>query len=315
MPDLTAERFLPDPFRPGEGRTMYRTGDLARYLPDGNVQFIGRRDGQAKIHGFRVETGEVALALEVHPAVRTAVVTVFNDSGGFKSLAAYLVKAEGATASLAEVREHLAGRLPSYMMPVSMTWIDKVPLTPRGKINCRALPEPIISRGLEDKAPATVSEAEAKMIALWEEVLGASDLGPDDDFFDLGGHSLLAIRLIDRVLESSGVRMPVSTMFEAPTVRLLAGHVSKAEKVRAPLVRQPRPERIPLSYAQRRLWFIDQLEGSSSEYNMPQALRLRGQLDLPALRQAVKRLFEPGEAVVDTGEDERPKAGPRHDGF
>lgn len=248
-PDLTAERFLPDPFRPGEGRTIYRTGDLARYLRDGNVQFVGRRDGQAKIHGFRVETGEVALALESHPAVHMAIVTVFSDPGGFKSLAAYLVKAVGDTASLAEVREHLAGRLPSYMIPASMTWIDEVPLTPRGKINRQALPEPIVGREPDNKAPARVSWPEAKMIALWKEVLGVGAIGPDDDFFDLGGHSLLTIRLIDRVRESYGTRLPVSSVFKAPTPRKMAAALARQEQSggqRALALLQPEGTRPPL---------------------------------------------------------------------
>jgi amino acid adenylation domain-containing protein len=251
-PDLNAAKFLQDPFNSGEGRRMYRTGDLGRFLPDGNVQFIGRRDGQAKIHGFRVETGEVTLALESHPAVRTAIVTVFSDTGGFKSLAAYLLKAEGATVSIGDVRSYLAGRLPAYMIPVSMTWIDAVPLTPRGKIDRSALPDPEIGLEPDTATPAPGGEADralSQMAAAWESVLGAGRVGPDDNFFDLGGHSLLAIRLIDRIEESFGVRLPISVIFKAPTVRKMlesvrdtgkdpAGHVLVAlqpEGTRPPL--------------------------------------------------------------------------------
>jgi amino acid adenylation domain-containing protein len=235
-PDLTAERFLPDPFRPGEGRTMYRTGDLARYFPDGNVQFIGRRDGQAKIHGFRVETGEVALALESHPGVRTAIVTVFNDPGGFKSLAAYLLKAADTTASIGDVRRYLAGRLPAYMVPASMMWIDAVPLTPRGKIDRSALPDPVIglAPGLTPPTPGNDGDrALSQMVTVWESVLGAGHVGPDDDFFDLGGHSLLAIRLMDRIEESFGVRLPISAIFGSPTARKMRASLGEAGKARA----------------------------------------------------------------------------------
>ena len=208
-PDLNAMKFLPDPFDPRRRRIIYRTGDLGRFLPDGNVQFTGRMDSQAKIHGFRVETREVALALESHPAVRIAIVTVFNDPCGFKSLAAYLLKTDDAMASIGDVRLYLADRLPVYMIPSSMVWIDTVPLTPRGKIDRSALPDPVIGHA-QDKTPGApggeVDPALSRMLAVWEGVLGASHIGPDDNFFDLGGHSLLAIRLMDRIEASFGVR-------------------------------------------------------------------------------------------------------------
>jgi amino acid adenylation domain-containing protein len=251
-PDLTAERFLPDPFRPGEGRTVYRTGDLARYLPDGNVQFIGRRDGQAKIHGHRVETGEVALALESHPAVRTAIVTVFNDPGGFRSLAAYLLRAAEATVPIGDVRHYLAGKLPAYLVPASMVWIDALPLTPGGKIDRSALPDPVI--GLVQETAPGMPEVEgdhalSQMTAAWEEVLGAGRVGPDDNFFDLGGHSLLAIRLMDRIRESFGVRLPISAIFKSPTARQMLASIretgkGRAEHILVPL--QPEGARPPL---------------------------------------------------------------------
>ena len=232
-PDLNGVKFLPDPFDARGGRTMYKTGDLGRFLQDGNVQFLGRRDSQAKIHGFRVETGEVALALETHPAVRTAIVTIFSDPGGFKSLAAYLLKVDGAAASIADVRGDLARRLPPYMIPASMTWIDAVPLTSRGKVDQSALPEPVIGLA-HDSAPCTIEtgsdHALPQMLAVWEVVLGAGNIGPDDNFFDLGGHSLLAIRLMDRIEASFGVRLPISAIFTSPTARQMLASVREAGK-------------------------------------------------------------------------------------
>ena len=193
-----------------------------------------------------------------------------------------------------ELQDHLRRSLPDYMVPSALLLIGSWPLTPNGKIDRRALPAP--DRRSESYVPPRTPQEEI-LCSIFADVLSLERVGTEDDFFALGGHSLLATRLVSQVRTSFGVELPLRTLFEAPTVRLLAEHVSKADKVRAPLVRQPRPERIPLSYAQRRLWFIDQLEGSSAEYNMPQALRLRGNLDLQALQRAVDTIVERHESL------------------
>ena len=193
-----------------------------------------------------------------------------------------------------ELQDHLRRSLPDYMVPSALVLIGSWPLTPSGKIDRRALPAP--DRRSESYVPPRTPQEEI-LCSIFADVLSLERVGAEDDFFALGGHSLLATRLVSQVRTSFGVELPLRTLFEAPTVRLLAEHVSKADKVRAPLVRQPRPERIPLSYAQRRLWFIDQLEGSSAEYNMPQALRLRGTLDLQALQRAIDTIVERHESL------------------
>ena len=193
-----------------------------------------------------------------------------------------------------ELQDYLRQFLPDYMVPSALVLIGSWPLTASGKIDRRALPAP--DRRTESYVPPRTPQEEI-LCSIFADVLSLDRVGAEDDFFALGGHSLLATRLVSQVRSSFGVELPLRTLFEAPTVRLLAEHVSKADKVRAPLVRQPRPDRIPLSYAQRRLWFIDQLEGSSAEYNMPQALRLRGTLDLEALQRAIDTIVERHEIL------------------
>ncbi|HZD92912.1 MAG TPA: condensation domain-containing protein, partial [Candidatus Sulfotelmatobacter sp.] len=193
-----------------------------------------------------------------------------------------------------ELHDYLRRLLPEYMLPSSLTLLSSWPFTPSGKIDRRALPEPD-RRNEAYTAPRTAEEE--ILCSIFAEVLALERVGAEDDFFALGGHSLLATRLVSQVRTSFGVELPLRTLFESPTPRCLAGHLSNAEKVRAPLVKQSRPERLPLSYAQRRLWFIDQLEGSSAEYNMPQALRLRGELDLPALRKTIDTIVERHESL------------------
>ncbi|HET9167257.1 MAG TPA: condensation domain-containing protein, partial [Candidatus Angelobacter sp.] len=193
-----------------------------------------------------------------------------------------------------ELQDYLRRSLPDYMVPSALVLIGSWPLTPNGKIDRRALPAP--DRRSESYVPPRTPQEEI-LCSIFADVLSLERVGAEEDFFALGGHSLLATRLVSQVRTGFGVELPLRTLFEAPTVRLLAEHVSKADKVRAPLVRQTRPERIPLSYAQRRLWFIDQLEGSSAEYNMPQALRLRGRLDLHALQRAIDTIVERHESL------------------
>jgi amino acid adenylation domain-containing protein len=227
-PGLSASKFLPDPFSPG--RMMYRTGDLGRFQPDGNVRFFGRSDGQVKIRGFRVETGEVTAVLMSHPGVRQAVVRPYRGPGGILSLAGYLVGTdEGTQVPAEELRQYVAGRLPPHMVPASFTWIDAVPLTSRGKVDYAALPLPRPAEAGPAAGEMAADPMTSGMACIWRKVLNLPDMGLDDDFFNSGGHSLLAIRLIAAIEEAFGVRLPVSTIFSAPTIRQMTAAVRNRE--------------------------------------------------------------------------------------
>ncbi len=283
-PGLTAERFVADPHNPEPGSRMYRTGDLARWRPDGTLEFLGRADQQVKIRGFRIEPGEIEAALLQHPAVARAAVVARDDGPDGKQLVAYLVPAPGSTPDATALRGHLAMMLPEYMVPSALVMLEALPLTPNGKLDRQNLPPPR-RQGETYRAPRTPQEQ--VLCDLFAEVLALPRVGIDDHFLALGGHSLLATRLVSRVRGSLGVELAIRTVFEAPTVAALAARLREAKKARAPLVRQPRPERLLLSYAQQRLWFIDRLEGPGPTYNIPLALRLEGELDAAALELAL----------------------------
>jgi amino acid adenylation domain-containing protein len=219
-PDLAAERFVPDPFGAEPGGRLYRTGDRVRWLPAGELEYLGRLDGQVKIRGFRIEPAEVEAALAAHPAVGEAVVVVRED-GGEKRLAAYVVAAGGAAPAAAELREHLAGRLPAYMVPATVTLLDAIPVTSSGKADRRALPAPAAPAAAAGfTAPRDMLEHQ--IAATWQELLGTACVGIHDDFFELGGHSLLAVRMLSRVEERFGKRVPLSALFAGATVAGLA---------------------------------------------------------------------------------------------
>ena len=306
---LTAAKFVACPLS-GAGERMYRTGDLAKWTRDRQLMFAGRADQQVKVRGFRIEPGEVEAVLTATPGVAQAAVIVREDAPGDKRLAGYVVPAAGQdTAGLAAAaRDHAATQLPDYMAPAAVVVLEALPLTPSGKLDRKALPAPDYTTAqLPSRGPGTV--AEELLCGVFADVLGATRIGPDDDFFALGGHSLLAVRLTSRVRAVLGAELTVRTLFEAPTPATLAGRLEQTGPARAPLARRERPERVPLSFAQQRLWFITQLEGPSATYNDTVALRLEGELDAAALEAALGDVIARHEVlrtVLPTAEDGQP---------
>ncbi|TQM78740.1 non-ribosomal peptide synthase protein (TIGR01720 family)/amino acid adenylation domain-containing protein [Saccharothrix saharensis] len=278
-PALTAERFVADPF--GRGGRLYRTGDLVRWGVDGRLEYLGRSDDQVKLRGFRIELGEVESALTRHAAVDRAAVVVREDRPGDKRLVGYVV---GRAVDPDAVLDTVRAVLPAYMVPAALVVLDEFPLNANGKLDRRALPAPDAAE-VGDAAPRT--PAEEVLCAVFADVLGLERVGVDDGFFDLGGHSLLATRLISRVRAAMGVELPLRAVFEAPTPAMLAARATTAGAARKGVTPVERPEAVPLSFAQRRLWFLDRLEQAGGMYNIPIALRLSGDLDVTALRAAL----------------------------
>ncbi|HEX9670007.1 MAG TPA: amino acid adenylation domain-containing protein, partial [Thermoanaerobaculia bacterium] len=305
-PELTAERFVPDPFAAEPGARLYRTGDLTRWLPGGELEFLGRIDHQVKVRGFRIELGEIESALAAHPAVRDVVVLAREDQPGDKRLAAYVVPKDGAL-EIAALRAHLGKRLPDYMVPTAFVLLEALPLTPNGKVDRKALPPPV------PEAAAPPSEAEwtplEELVAgIWAEVLGTVPAWPHDNFFELGGHSLLATQVASRVRRLLGVELPLRRLFERPTVAALAAHLEEAQREAAgapapallPLPPDARLAPLPASFAQERLWFLAQFGVEASAYNIPSAVRLRGRLEVPALATALAEVVRRHEALRTT---------------
>jgi amino acid adenylation domain-containing protein len=297
-PELNTEKFIRAPFDP-EAR-LYRTGDLARWNADGNIEFIGRIDQQVKIRGFRIEPGEIEAVLRRYPAVRDCSVLAREDTPGEKRLVAYI--AGGATETA--LREHLRTKLPEYMVPAAFVALDTLPLTPNGKLDRKALPAPDYSNKTDEHAPAQ-TPLEKTLAAAWQKILHIPEPGLLDNFFQLGGHSLLAIRLVSRLREALNLELPLRAIFEHQTLGALAAHIESLRSAAAtdllptihPLPRDAHP---PLSFAQQRLWFLDQLAPGSSAYNIPQAFRLRGDLKSDALQAALAAIIERHESLRTT---------------
>ncbi|WP_019925198.1 non-ribosomal peptide synthase/polyketide synthase [Nocardia sp. BMG111209] len=292
---LTAGRFVADPFDAAGGR-LYRTGDVVRWNALGQLEFVGRADDQVKVRGFRVEPGEVEAVLAQHPSVARALV-VARDTAAGAQLIGYVVPGRSAAASIdaARVRGFAAERLPDYMVPAAVLAIDSIPLTANGKVDHAALPVPEVGSSAPYRAPGT--RRERVLTELFAEVLGLERVGVDDGFFALGGHSLLATRLASRIRATLDVELPIRTIFEAPTVAQLAHRLESDAPVRPPVTTRQRPETIPLSFAQRRLWFMHRLEGPSATYNLPVTARLTGAIDVPALEAAVGDLVARHESL------------------
>ncbi|WUI31184.1 amino acid adenylation domain-containing protein [Nocardia sp. NBC_00416] len=294
-PGLTAARFVANPFGDGAAR-LYRTGDLVRWLSDGTLEYLGRNDFQVKIRGFRIELGEIDAVLAEHASVDFAVTVGHELDSGATILAAYVHPVAGARIDIDELSALAASRLPAHMVPAGITVLDEIPLTPVGKLDRRALPAPQL-RTRTFRAPET--ELEQQVAAVFADLLNPADpVGADDDFFDLGGNSLIATQVAGRLGAVVDARVPARAIFEASTVSALAVRLDELRGSGRPLLsRQTRPERIPLSPAQQRMWFLNRFDTESAAYNVPVAVRLSGRLDISALRGAIADLVERHEVL------------------
>ena len=303
LPELTAERFLRDPFATEPGARMYKTGDLGRWLADGNIEFLGRNDFQVKIRGFRIELGEIEARLAEHAAVREAVVIAREDAPGEKRLVAYYTPhGQDREAPGAELlRTYLTAVLPEYMVPAAYVCLDTLPLTPNGKLDRKALPAPGAEAYSVRTYEAPQGEIETALATIWADLLKLDRIGRHDNFFELGGHSLLAVRVISRIRQALNMEVPLGALFTHPVLADFVHGLAGATGVELPsIVRTDRGERISLSFAQLRLWFLAQMDGGSEAYHIPFSLRLSGDLDARALRQALNRILARHEALRTT---------------
>jgi amino acid adenylation domain-containing protein len=294
---LTAERFVPSPF--GHGERLYRTGDLARWRADGELEFLGRADHQVKLRGYRIELGEIEAALRRHDGIQDAVVVTRGDDAGDKRLVGYVVRrSDAARPDAGALRAHVKQSLPDYMVPSAFVVIDALPLTPNGKIDRKALPAPASGEGIVQAAyEAARSPTEEVLAGIWCEVLKLDRVGVHDNFFELGGHSLLATRVTARLREAFAVELALRAVFEAPTLQGLAAHVEELRRQAAgtplpPLQAQPRPQQLPLSFEQERIWFVDRLFPESVAQHLPLAVRVHGPFDVTALQRALEAIAQ-----------------------
>jgi amino acid adenylation domain-containing protein len=303
-PGLTGEKFVPDPLGKETGARLYRTGDLARWLADGNLEFLGRMDHQVKIRGFRVEPGEIEAALSSHAAVQRSVVVARAGDGGETRLVAYVVlrtdiETEAALMPLA-LRKYLQSLLPEYMVPSAVLPLSEIPLTANGKVDLKALPLPDSERPeLENVFVPPRTPLEETLAGLWSDLLGVDRVGVHDNFFELGGHSLLATQLISRVRSTFKVELPLARLFQSPTVAAMAEAIQeRGLGPQAPTI-EPAPEDAPmqLSFAQERLWLLEQLMPGNAAYNMPSAVRLRGELRFEVLRRTFAEILRRHEVL------------------
>ncbi|OYE03761.1 non-ribosomal peptide synthetase [Nostoc sp. 'Peltigera membranacea cyanobiont' 232] len=298
-PELTQEKFISNPFNNSK---LYKTGDLARYLPDGNIEYLGRIDNQVKIRGFRIELGEVEAVLSQHSDVQASCVIAREDTPGDKRLVAYVVAHQNPTPTISELRQFLKAKLPEYMVPNVFVILESLPLTPSGKLDRRALPVPDLYSDCTDKYVAPRTPIEELLAQIWVQVLKLELVGIYDNFFELGGHSLLATQLVSRIRNIFKVELPLRELFARATVAELALFIEQLQQQNLqlsapPILPRTKNTDLPLSYAQQRLWFLDQFEPNSPSYNIPVALRLVGTLNVAALQQSLQEIIHRHEAL------------------
>lgn len=305
-PELTAEKFVANPFGERSGSRLYRTGDLVRYLADGSLEHLGRLDNQVKVRGFRIELGEIESILGGHPGLRQVAVTVREDRPGQRQLVAYVVGEGGQSPRVEELRDYLTARLPEYMVPSVFVSLEALPRLPNGKLDRRSLPPPGSGRPeLQREYVAPRTPNEELLAGVWSEVLGVERVGVWDNFFELGGHSLLAVQVISRVRQRIRVELPLRRLFEQPTVAGLAKSIETAktggaasDEVSIPVV--PRDGELPLSFAQQRFWFLDQLQPGNPAYNIFRYFQLSGPFDFDAAERAIREIVRRHEIMRTT---------------
>ncbi|MEH2077516.1 MAG: amino acid adenylation domain-containing protein, partial [Nostoc sp.] len=310
--ELTQEKFIPNPFKDSAalasprasagGRRLYKTGDLARYLPDGNIEYLSRIDDQVKIRGLRIELGEIEAVLSQHSDVQVSCVIVREDTPGDKRLIAYVVTHHDCQPTMGEIRQFLKAKLPDYMIPSAFVILESLPLNLNGKVDRRALPKPDLDTALLEKYVAPRTPIEEMLALLWTQVLKVEQVGIYDNFFELGGHSLLATQLVSRIRTSFKVELPLRSLFAAPTIAELAPFIQQLQQqdlelAAPPILKRAENTELPLSYAQQRLWFLDQFEPNSSFYNIPVGLRLVGTLNVDGLQQSLIEIIHRHEAL------------------
>ena len=300
-PDLTAERFVKDPFSGEADARMFRTGDRAKYLPDGNLEYLGRTDTQVKIRGFRIELGEIERCLQQQSGIREAVVLARENEPNEKRLVAYVVSESGRL-DAGQLREQLSRSLPEYMLPVAYVQLEKMPLTPNGKLDRQGLPAPDQDAVAMRQYAAPVGKVEEAIAGIWQELLGLACVGRNDHFFELGGHSLLAAQMIASVRAAVGIDLPLRVLFDAPTVAALAARIehTRPQALATPeeIIPTQAQSPLPLSFAQQRFWFLDQYQPNNAFYSVSMAkLTFSGALDAGVLLRAWNALIERHEPL------------------
>ena len=294
QPDLTAEKFINNRYDAGK---LYKTGDLARWLPDGNIEFLGRIDHQIKVRGFRIEPGEIEHALGTL-GIDNAIVAAKDDANGSKQLIAWTLQSDPFEDNWSSIKSKLSNSLPDYMIPAAFVVLDQLPLTPNGKVDRKALPDPDFTQ-MQKVYVAPRSSIEETLAGIWQEVLAMDKIGVHDNFFELGGHSLLATQVVSRIRISFSQELSLRDFFQKPSIEELAKQISEAREEAIVIIEKAdRSNPLPLSFAQQRLWFIDQYqEGNSANYNMPAALQLKGDLDLNILQESFLRVIQRHESL------------------
>src|SRR5688572_20647493 len=301
LDDTTREKFIAHPF--DAGKRLYRTGDLAVRRASGEIHFLGRIDNQVKIRGFRIELGEIEARLEEHQAVKQAVVIAREDTPGDKRLVAYLLLQPAAAVEPAALREHAGTKLPGYMVPSAFVILEEYPLTPNGKVDRKRLPAPTLENAqLGATLVAPVDVIERDLLDICCDLLRVQDVGTNHNFFDIGGHSLSATQLVARLQQHFRVKIGIREIFEAADLKAIARHIrdsgpgtAATEKMRLTAV--PRGGRLPVSFAQRRMWLIDHLSTAGAAYNISNTVRLEGELDVPALQRALSEIVARHEVL------------------